>query len=48
MSMKCQGSEKAQYISGASLRGESQTAVGALINEIRRRQQMSGQCIIHA
>lgn len=32
----------------ASLNGESQTAVGELTNEIRRRQQMSGQCMIFA
>lgn len=33
MSMKCTGSEEAWYICTASLKGESQTAVGALTNE---------------
>lgn len=48
MNTKCRGSKEAWYICVASLKGESQTAVGALTNEIRRRQQMSGRCMIHA
>lgn len=37
-----------KYVCVASLKGERQTAVGAHTNGIGRRQQISGQRMIHA